>query len=235
MSREVKLPAIPNVDGIKDPIVRAICQRFKERLEVYEGRAGGPDSVVKQRDLAAMGLTYGQITTITAGGGVDTDPPDGPTSLSVTNYVFSNVLSWTNPTDSDLYYTEIWASKNNSSISNAVLIGIATAPTEEWPHTAIDATADYYYWIRAIDTSYNYSIWEPTIVQGGVLVPSGIGGTVNETMTNLLTNDYNTTYKIIADSFEVVQPSNLINAYDAGTTYAISAYCVYGGSYYKSL
>lgn len=189
-NRETKIPVIPAISDPSDStVVGAVLGAVKELLEVREGQRGNrQDRFVRVRDLnnqefvtsltANFGSTSGtssgagtEGSGTTPGTGSDKEPPDPPTSLVVTAMGFFNRLTWKNPSNADLSHIEVWCSTGTQSRSAAVRIGIVTAPLECFDHFFDDTTADYYYWIRAVDFSGNYSTWEPPDSQGGYFVP----------------------------------------------------------------
>lgn len=189
-NRETIIPVIPAISDPSDStVVGSVLGAVKELLEVREGQRGNrQDRFVRVRDLnnqefvtsltANFGSTSGTGSGAGTGGsgttpgtGSDKEPPDPPTSLVVTAMGFFNRLTWKNPPNADLSHIEVWCSTGTQSRSAAVRVGIVTAPLECFDHFFDDATADYYYWIRAVDFSGNYSTWEPPDSQGGYYAP----------------------------------------------------------------
>lgn len=81
-------------------------------------------------------------------------PPDAPTALAVTNGLGVVDLAWTNPTDVDLSYIEVWKSDaNDRNDSSAAVIKRTTSDkiSIQLP------IGTYYFWVRAVDTSTNPS------------------------------------------------------------------------------
>lgn len=68
-------------------------------------------------------------------------------------------LRWTNPSDSDLVATEVWANSTNASGSARKLVTLSVRPssTSSYIHTVGDPNAVLYYWLRTVDSSGNTS------------------------------------------------------------------------------
>ena len=94
-------------------------------------------------------------------------PPDAPTALAVTNGLGVVDLAWTNPTDVDLSYIEVWKSDaNDRNHSSAAVIKRTTSDkiSIQLP------IGTYYFWVRAVDTSTNPSDnYEPAGATAGVV------------------------------------------------------------------
>lgn len=94
-------------------------------------------------------------------------PPDAPTALAVTNGLGVVDLAWTNPTDVDLSYIEVWKSDvNDRNHSSAAIIKRTTSDkiSIQLP------VGTYYFWVRAVDTSTNPSDnYEPASATAGVV------------------------------------------------------------------
>ena len=121
-------------------------------------------------------------------------PPDAPTALAVTNGLGVVDLAWTNPTDVDLAYIEVWKSDvNNRNHSSAAIIKRTTSDkiSIQLP------VGTYYFWVRAVDTSTNPSTnYEPVAA-----TPSGsaTGGVVGKSVS---VSSQGTTLPAAADALE---------------------------------
>ena len=86
----------------------------------------------------------------------DTIPPGPPSGLAASagfSYVW---LDWTNPTDNDLAYIEIWrADSNDRSLASKV----GETKSNWFSDNVGEYSVTVYYWIRAVDTSDNVSAW----------------------------------------------------------------------------
>ena len=247
---KIPVPSIPSVPNGTTEDMRSFLSAVKTLLETREGVVGDEmNAVVLKRDIQNLGIAYQFLFDDTpnyefnkpVGTG---PPPTAPTNLAATNYLFANKLVWDNPNDSEVSHIQIWASKDSVNLSDAELIGNAVYPfddyennlTGEYFHHAIDVNSNYYYWIRAISWAGVYSTWEPSDLQGGYLVPSAFEDTINESWSKLLQYDgYNSEFRVVADSFQVIQPSNIIAAYVAATVYPVNELVLYNNLYWKSL
>jgi len=175
----VKKQPIPSLMDIPDAPLRKILQAVKETLEVGEGTKGGvTDRYVTVADLVSQDFVNGlagykySIAKPNIDGRVgDLIAPQAPSDFVVTPGVYTNVLTWTNPRDSDLWYIEIWLAKVVAGAAapdsaDAELIGIVTAPGTIYNHTGIMTTYDYYYFIRAVDYAGNKSAFAGDDVPG---------------------------------------------------------------------
>jgi len=236
MARDIKLPAIPDVPNGIDPALYDLLAAMKEIIEIGEGRATERDRVVRNKDLDSVLVSYSPSVTA-SGGTVSGAVPQAPTNLQVQNRVFSNKLTWTEPTDyKDLInHYEVWCSVGEQSRSAAFLLGGATKGTESFDHNAISTTATYYYWIRAVSHAGKYSTWEPPDQQGGYVVPPAYE-TVNQ-MLDALTDEsgkYASQFDIVADSFRVIQPISSVSPWDDERTYPMGEIVSYSGAYWSS-
>jgi hypothetical protein len=176
------LPSIDSPDFLR---------RLKTLIDYREGQTndqGGRFVTLEQ--LRAMGLISSISSPIASvvGGGTadsgDTDAPNPPTNLVITNKIITHHLSWASPTDDDLSHIEVWRATSQDRF-NATLVAIATAPVEEVDIPGIDQTTNYYYWIRAIDTAGNHSVWNPSNQQGGELVEANVNGEIASIVSKL--------------------------------------------------
>lgn len=160
-SQTVGLPDVPSDVSAS---LKTFLQRVKEVLETREGqRGGGLQRGVLMGDLVEAGLydvSSGSFSTL----GGDTTPPSPPRNLAAFQRGTYNLVTWTNPSDADLDFVEIWAAEDSTSLDNAKLRGVIKAPGEVFQHTGIKLTSGYNYWARAADTSMNYSGWTTTVV-----------------------------------------------------------------------
>lgn len=220
MSRTQSLPAVPPT---ADKATRDFLSAVKEMLETGLGqrRNSATKAFVTFEDLQRLGLKVSQKGT-----GTDAEydftrqeqhdfVPNPPRDLSVTTQVVSNKLTWTNPSyDSDLSAVEIWCAFGSQSLSDAVRIGTYSFPSSknDWKstgtftHSGLNTRSSHTYWIRTASWSGNHSTWEPS--SGGHVVPADSSATINDLIAQLTDNpDYETVHTLIADSFQVLQPS----------------------------
>jgi hypothetical protein len=95
----------------------------------------------------------------------DNVAPALPTTLGVTTAYDQANLSWTNPTDTDLAYIEIWQNTvNNSATATKIDTTNAVAGTPgRYPATNLASATTYYYFLKAVDTSDNASAFTSAI------------------------------------------------------------------------
>lgn len=160
--------AVPEVPSTVDAATKEWMQQVKHLLERREGQRRGTEGakVVTFDDLETAGLysreTQTFTSTKTSG---DTIPPGPPTNFKVTAGGSFNLLSWTNPTDADLSYVEVFCHQVNLQEqpirSEATRLAIIQKPMEVYYHNSLSPTSRYGYWVRAVDTSDNRSQWTP--------------------------------------------------------------------------
>jgi hypothetical protein len=214
-SRAVKIPVIPAVPSDASPAMRKTLEAIKQAIEVMAGTRGNElDKVVSKRDLESMGLdtkiidspaTYDFSDSVVNSNG---PVPNPPTDLEIFQRVVANKLTWSDPTDGKFTHIEVWASKDSQSFSDAELVGYVNKGIQEFEHDYVNVRSNYYYWIRSVNSYGKYSVWHPTLVQGGMLASAIVDETINDLLAQLMDDSkYETVYKIIADSFQVIQPT----------------------------
>lgn len=176
---------------LPSPSAPDFLEKLKTLLDLREGHTKDQGSrFVTLNQLISMGLVpkgYGPNNTYTGGatsGGSDVTPPSPPTNLQIINNFGSHTISWENPGDKDLSHVEVWRS-NTQDRGLAELVSIATNPVATVSLVGVMPNQDYYYWIRAVDTSGNYSVWTPNNQQGGELVAADIQGAIDDLKSKL--------------------------------------------------
>ena len=112
---------------------------------------------------AAVQGNYTATQTLTTA--ADSIAPGEPTGLTATGSFKNVFLAWTNPTDSDLSYIEVYESASNNRASATLIV---TSDTDYATISAKSTTATTYYWLRAVDTSGNFSAFAPLSATAGV-------------------------------------------------------------------
>jgi len=124
--RQTKFASIPDPPEDASPELKKWMAAIKETVEVREGKRGNSlDRSIIVRDLfdpaftnkywPGSGSANGNTTADGSGGGggagqTDTTPPGVPLNFALdASSPTENVLSWQNPTDSDLSHIEIYA------------------------------------------------------------------------------------------------------------------------------
>ena len=202
---------------LPSPAAPDFLEKVKTLLDLREGQTRDQDErfvTVKMLRAGGGAMGGGGNTIIVnpgsgggGSGGIDATPPSSPTNLVITNNIISHILTWKNPAESDFSQVQIWRSETQDR-TQAKLVGVATAPTETITLAGISPRSNYYYWIRAVDTSGNYSLWTPDDVMGGELVAGQFATSINDALTQLFDDtNYMTNHTIIADSFKIIQPN----------------------------
>lgn len=186
MSKETKLPAIPNST---DPAVKAL----KEATEVRLGRRGDPlDRGLTVRDLYENGvITVSGLPEVPiVGGGTgglpisprpiigDTSQPPAPTNLVTAGGFTGIIVSWSKPQRKDLTANVYRNTVDN--ISTAVLIGIAAG---EIFSDSVSHESTYYYWVRFVSAAEVTGPFNATA--GTVAVTSSINDATPDASINV--------------------------------------------------
>lgn len=201
---------------LPSPSAPDFLEKVKTLLDLREGHTRDQDErFVTVRQLRAMGGGGGAGNTVIIGGGgssdpgggADATPPSPPTNLAIQNDTLTHTLTWVNPAESDLSHVEIWRSEVQDR-TQAQCVGIATKPTQTITLMGVSPRLNYYYWIRAVDTSGNYSLWTPNNLMGGELIAGEFAQSINSMLSELMDDDrYLTNHTIVADSFKIIQPN----------------------------
>lgn len=114
---------------------------------------------VKVRSINSFGVrsSFVEVTGITAIG--DSTAPSAPTGLTAVGGLGNITLDWTNPSDSDLFVTQIW---ENSVDNSATATNIAVTGSDSFVRGGLAPDVTRYYWIKAVDTSGNISGFNDT-------------------------------------------------------------------------
>lgn len=137
-------------------------QTFYEETEEASIRINGLTSgvayIAKIKAVNTLGVRSGTVSAeFTAVG--DTVAPGNPTSVTAQGGMRKVDIFWTNPVDKDLAYVEIKRA-TNSTEANAISIGRSAGTSYTDPRPA--GVANYWYWVRAVDTSGNKSVSSDT-------------------------------------------------------------------------
>jgi len=112
---------------------------------------------VRAVDKAGNRSAWSVIVTFTAG--KDNVAPGVITNLAADAAFTSVFLSWTNPSDADLAYIEVYEnSTDNSATANQIaLVGAAPSSKSSYTRTGLTSGSLRYYWGKSVDTSGNKS------------------------------------------------------------------------------
>lgn len=173
----IRQSAVPSLPAVSAPDFLA---KLKSLLDVREGQTRNTEErFVTVADLEAIGITaldiQNKVNRIPELDKYDEFAPHPPTNFVIVNDFLSHTLTWENPIDDDLYSIEVWRGETQNR-NNALLVAVVTAPVETVTLVGVLPTLNYYYWIRAVDTSDNYSEWCPNDQQGGAIVQSDLAG-----------------------------------------------------------
>jgi len=214
--------------NITDQQLRQFLTSLRNLVELREGQRGtGDEQFITAGRLRELGINPNNVydlTEIQTTGSACTKVPQPPRNLVIQNRIFSNYLTWDLPEDDTVVATEIWRSAT-SSRSDAKMIGLATIPVSEFPDKGIDLRVAYYYWIRTVTKNGCYSVWEPSDAQGGYLVDSSEGISIQEMLTLLTGNiSEDQLVQTLLDRINLIDTSSLIFSED------IMEEDIYGGA-----
>lgn len=119
----------------------------------------GQNYYVRVRSINAQGAKSGWVYFNLATSG-DSVAPGVPTSVTATAAKQAIVITWTNPTDTDLNSVEIWSN------TSATLVGIskvAETKSGRYTHDNLGSNATRYYYLRSKDYSGNLSTWTSVV------------------------------------------------------------------------
>ena len=109
--------------------------------------------------------------TVSATSGLNTTAPGSATSFTATSSLQNNFLTWTNPTNSDLAYVEVWMATTNNRASAAV---VAKVTGTTFTHSGLTTGQSYFYWLRPVNTSGTVAAaYTPTSATGGLSATPG--------------------------------------------------------------
>lgn len=227
-----------------DPQLREWLERLREVIEVtFEGRGDEKHIAVLRGDLESIGIDPATVNPSNPGydfsqqipGLSNLPKPSKPTNLLIDYRVTDVKITFTPVPSDDFLYTEIWASPvNDVRVPEAFLVGSSAG--SQLTHTLMLVGEQFYYFARTVTLGRenNYSDWSPGPTSGVSDTPPTFQS-INEAMA-ALTNDelYRTTYRVVADSFVIVQPLADVPAWDTTEEYTRNATVLDGAAYYQS-
>lgn len=200
LPRKSKVRPSPRPSSALGPELQRILEPLIDTVNIREHNAGTPyDLTATYRDLALLGfdvnaLTHARMTgssqPLPLGGsdsGRDVTPPSAPANLVVKENRFENILTWENPTDDDLLLVEVYHGTTGVR-ATAQLEATVTAPGASFTHTLEDITAEHFYWVRAVDTSGNKSVYTPNGDYPGAGYTPGVEKLLGELAGNISEN-----------------------------------------------
>ena len=109
--------------------------------------------IFRVRAITASGFK-GAYTTVQFTGGGDVTAPSLPTSITADGGFEYITVRWTNPTDADLNFVEVWENTSNSS-SGATKVGISGG--SEFVRSNLGLNQTKWYFLKSVDYSGNAS------------------------------------------------------------------------------
>jgi hypothetical protein len=113
----------------------------------------GVEYIFRVRAVTVAGVK-GPYSTVQFTGGGDVTAPGLPTSVAATGGFQYITIRWTNPTDADLNYVEVYEANTNNS-GAATKIGISGG--DEFVRTNLGIEVTKWYFLKAVDYSGNTS------------------------------------------------------------------------------
>lgn len=113
----------------------------------------GVEYIIRVRSVTSNGRR-GDFVTATFTGGGDVTAPQLPTAISATGGFKYITIEWTNPTDTDLNYVEIYENTTNTS-TGATKVGISAG--DSFTRTNLGLNQTRYYFLKSVDYSGNAS------------------------------------------------------------------------------
>jgi len=108
---------------------------------------------VRVRGVSGIGVKSEWVeATVTSAR--DQIAPSAPTVVLASSGYRQNIINWTNPSDLDLSFVQVYANTVNNS-STAGIIG--TIKGTEFVHGDLPEQTTRYYWVKSVDTSGNIS------------------------------------------------------------------------------
>jgi len=113
----------------------------------------GVNYTARVRSVSVTGFR-GAYSSATATSGGDVTAPSAPTSVSATGGFKYITVSWTNPSNKDLNFVEIYENSSNTT-TGAALVG--TSSGTEFVRTNLGIEVTKYYFLKAVDFTGNKS------------------------------------------------------------------------------
>ena len=146
-SFEIQYKLASQADSFFESIITGLA-----RYEFFNV-AVGVSVTIRIRSINSMG-SYSAWTTTTYTITGDVAAPNAPTGFVLTQGMLNIRLDWVNPTATDYKSTDVYRYTSNSSGS---AVKIASITGESFVDQNITANTTYFYWLKAVDYSGNYS------------------------------------------------------------------------------
>jgi len=145
-------------------------QYVSDALAYLQPLSVGSDYDIEVYTLTSIGRSQTALTASNhTAAGQDTAPPTTNT-FQGSGGAWQNILTWDVTTSrADIWRTEIWASLTNDR-NTATKVSDKAWPAKTFVHLGLSGSQTWYYWSRVVDTSGNYSTWNPSSATAGLAV-----------------------------------------------------------------
>ncbi len=124
---------------------------------------GGRDWEYADLDGIGNGYSTGQAGSLTVNASGDTAAPATPTGLAVTAASPGGVTLGWDPVEGDETLHGYEIGRADAAGGPFTVIGSVTAPTAEFTDSSVVENVTYWYVVRALDTSFNRSVWSDEV------------------------------------------------------------------------
>lgn len=209
MSRETRIPSLPEVSSIKDPQLRRVLAAVKEALDVRLGRRGDPlDRAATVRELYEGGIVTvngrsgpraGSTLALAGAEPVVYALPVGVSGLTATGALTHVLLQWALPTYTGHSHIEVWRSDAND-LGTAEFIGTSGSAMYSDP---VEQETVFYYWVRAVNVG---GVPGPFNATAGTSAAAAISPAFMLSSINSVLSDPQSgaLFQTVADNFAVV-------------------------------
>lgn len=179
---------------------------------------GNVSYTVKVRAVDKLGNRSAYTATQNTTSAADTTAPSAPTSLTATGLFQTVMLTWTNPSATDLKSIEIWehtANVSGSATKIATVAGVSGAPGA-YVRTGLANSATRYYWVKAVDTSGNASAFSTGSSAATILLTGSADITAASVTGDRLTANTVTFDRLLSANFANLADNPAFEYADAG-------------------
>ena len=143
----------------------------------FKGNIGGSRYRVLAYATNYLGVRSAATTSAEINLTGDTVAPSPPTNLTASGGIESVLLSWTNPTDRDFRYADVY--RATSATGNLSFVGRSEGNT--WVDTTVTGSTTYWYALKAVDFAQNASdftsrVTGSALTEANVNVPRTVVG-----------------------------------------------------------
>lgn len=130
---------------------------------------------IRVRAVDRAGNRSGWTASQNIVGAGDTTPPAAPASFTVATSLGSFFLEWVNPSASDLSKIEVWENTVNNSGTATRIATVNAMPSARggFTRSGLSSGDTRWFWIKAVDTSGNASVFSAAVTATLPTVPSG--------------------------------------------------------------